>query len=53
MLGGTAARMFGFDMTSLQRVADRIGPTVANVRTPAARLPSVPEESMSPVFLDG
>ena len=29
MLGGTAARVFGFDMGRLQRVADRIGPTVA------------------------
>lgn len=51
MLGGTAGRVFGFDMGRLQRVADRIGPTVADVRTPPAKLPSVPDESMSPVFL--
>jgi predicted TIM-barrel fold metal-dependent hydrolase len=51
MLGGTAARVFGFDRGRLQQVADRIGPTVRDVRTRPARLPSVPEESLSPVFL--
>jgi predicted TIM-barrel fold metal-dependent hydrolase len=51
MLGGTAARVFGFDMGRLQRLADRIGPTVQDVRTPPEKLPSVPDESMSPVFL--
>jgi predicted TIM-barrel fold metal-dependent hydrolase len=51
MLGGTAARVFGFDLGRLQQVADRIGPTVQDVRTPPAKLPSVPDESMSPVFL--
>jgi predicted TIM-barrel fold metal-dependent hydrolase len=51
MLGGTAARVFGFDTGRLQRLADRIGPTVRDVRTPPAKLPSVPDESMSPVFL--
>jgi predicted TIM-barrel fold metal-dependent hydrolase len=51
MLGGTAARVFGFDMGRLQWLADRIGPTVQDVRTPPEKLPSVPDESMSPVFL--
>jgi predicted TIM-barrel fold metal-dependent hydrolase len=51
MLGGTAGRVFGFDMGRLQQVADRVGPTVQDVRTPPAKLPSVPDESMSPVFL--
>jgi predicted TIM-barrel fold metal-dependent hydrolase len=51
MLGGTAARVFGFDLGRLQQLADRIGPTVQDVRTPPAKLPSVPDESMSPVFL--
>jgi hypothetical protein len=43
--------VFGFDMGRLQQVADRVGPTVRDVRTPPAKLPSVPDESMSPVFL--
>jgi NAD(P)-dependent dehydrogenase (short-subunit alcohol dehydrogenase family) len=51
MLGGTAARVFGFALGRLQQLADRIGPTVEDVRTPPAKLPSVPDESMSPVFL--
>ena len=50
MLGGTAATVFGFDMAFLQGVADRIGPTVDDVRTPPARLPRVPQDTMSPVF---
>ncbi len=33
MLGGTAARVFGFDLDQLQHLADQIGPTVADVRT--------------------
>lgn len=50
MLGATAAQVFGFDMEFLQGVADRIGPTVDDVRTPPARLPRVPQDTMSPVF---
>jgi len=50
MLGATAAEVFDFDMVALQALADRIGPTVADVRTPPARLPRVPEDTMSPVF---
>ncbi|GAF47630.1 amidohydrolase family protein [Rhodococcus wratislaviensis] len=50
MLGGTAAEVFDFDMAALQVLADRIGPTVKEVRTPPAKLPRVPEDTMSPVF---
>jgi predicted TIM-barrel fold metal-dependent hydrolase len=50
MLGATAARVFGFDLAHLQVIADRIGPTVRDVRTRPATLPSVPEQTMSPVF---
>ncbi len=50
MLGATAAGVFGFDLVQLQSVADRIGPSVRDVRTRPATLPSVPEQTMSPVF---
>jgi predicted TIM-barrel fold metal-dependent hydrolase len=50
MLGATAAGVFAFDLASLQGVADRIGPTVADVQSRPAKLPSVPAETMSPVF---
>jgi predicted TIM-barrel fold metal-dependent hydrolase len=50
MLGGTAAAVFGFDLVALRQIADRIGPTVAEVRTTPERLPRVPDDTMSPVF---
>lgn len=34
ILGGTAAHLYGFDLDALVPVAERIGPTVAEVRTP-------------------
>ena len=34
ILGGNAARCFGFDLVALQRHADRVGPTVENLATP-------------------
>jgi predicted TIM-barrel fold metal-dependent hydrolase len=30
MLGGNAARLYGFDLNALQRVADRIGPRIGD-----------------------
>jgi predicted TIM-barrel fold metal-dependent hydrolase len=50
MLGQTAAEVFNFDISLLQGLADRFGPTVAEVRTPPKSVPQVPEESKSPVF---
>jgi len=50
MLGSTAAEVFGFDLPGLQELADRIGPTVNDVRTVPQQLPRVPEDTMSPVF---
>jgi predicted TIM-barrel fold metal-dependent hydrolase len=39
MLGGNAARCYHLDLAALQPVADRIGPTEAQLRTPVERLP--------------
>lgn len=50
MLGATAADVFGFDTTVLQAIADRIGPTVAEVRAGAQTVPGFPEDTLSPVF---
>jgi hypothetical protein len=36
MIGGNAARGYGFDLEALRPVADRIGPTVAEVAQPLA-----------------
>jgi predicted TIM-barrel fold metal-dependent hydrolase len=42
ILGGNACRVFGFDGAKLQEVADRVGPTVADLSTQAA-LDDIPE----------
>lgn len=34
ILGGTAARVYGFDLDALAPIAERIGPTVEETRTP-------------------
>jgi predicted TIM-barrel fold metal-dependent hydrolase len=49
-----AADLYGFDLTVLQAVADRIGPTMAEIRTPLppeAR-PKYPDETRCTVFMD-
>jgi hypothetical protein len=39
ILGGTAAEVYGFDVAALQPIADRIGPTLEEIRTPLDSLP--------------
>jgi predicted TIM-barrel fold metal-dependent hydrolase len=39
MLGLNATRCYGLDVRELQRVADRVGPTEAELRNPVAALP--------------
>jgi predicted TIM-barrel fold metal-dependent hydrolase len=50
MLGETAAEVYGFDFARLQAIADRVGPTVAEVAEPLTTLPRVPEDTYSAVF---
>jgi predicted TIM-barrel fold metal-dependent hydrolase len=47
-----AAELYGFDLAALQRIADRIGPTVAELETPLAdwEWPSYPDETACSVF---
>ncbi|HWE57972.1 MAG TPA: amidohydrolase family protein [Acidimicrobiales bacterium] len=49
MLGGNAARAYGFDLDRLAPLVDRIGPTVAEVATP---LETVPAGARSTAFED-
>ena len=50
MLGGNAAALYGFDLDALQPIADRVGPTVAELATPveAAQIP--PDADRCPAF---
>ncbi len=50
MLGGTAARVYGFDERALQKVADVIGPTVDEIDTPLVDPPSFPDETVTPAL---
>jgi len=49
MLGGNAARIYGFNIAALQPIADRVGPTVAEVDS---GLDAVPEGAVSLAFQD-
>ena len=49
MLAGTAADLYDFDLAALQPIADRIGPTLTDIRTPLTGVPNSP----SPTFLEG
>jgi predicted TIM-barrel fold metal-dependent hydrolase len=40
MLGDNAARCYGLDLRALQPIADRIGPTEAELRVPVEQLPA-------------
>jgi hypothetical protein len=39
ILGGNAARVYGFDLEALQGIADRVGPTVEELGTPLDKFP--------------
>lgn len=47
MVGGNAAGVYGFDLAALAPLAERVGPTVAEIATP---LDSVPEGASSTAF---
>jgi hypothetical protein len=50
MLGLTAAKVFNFDVGYLQSLADRVGPTVAEVKAMPSAIPQIPGDTLSPVF---
>jgi predicted TIM-barrel fold metal-dependent hydrolase len=47
VLGGNAAALYGFDVDRLQPIADRVGPTIAELAVPYE---GVPEGNRSPAF---
>ncbi|MFG3255477.1 amidohydrolase family protein [Streptomyces sp. NPDC048172] len=50
MVGGNAARVYGFDTALLDPVAARVGPTAEEIAEP---LTAVPEDASSPAFAPG
>jgi hypothetical protein len=36
ILGENAARVYGFDVPAMRQIADRVGPTIAQIRGEAA-----------------
>jgi predicted TIM-barrel fold metal-dependent hydrolase len=46
MLAGTAAELYGFDLAKLRPLADRVGPTVAEVARPLTELPENPNQAL-------
>ncbi|MFH8476142.1 amidohydrolase family protein [Streptomyces sp. NPDC018000] len=50
MAGGNAARVYGFDLAALDRVAATVGPTVAEIAEP---LKEIPPDATSPAFAPG
>jgi predicted TIM-barrel fold metal-dependent hydrolase len=48
IVGGAAARLYGFDLTALAPVAERVGPTLGEIATPLDR---VPDDATSYAFL--
>jgi predicted TIM-barrel fold metal-dependent hydrolase len=49
-----AASVYGFDLDELQPIADRIGPTIAEIKTPlpADERPRFPEDTRCTIFMD-
>ncbi|MET8690740.1 amidohydrolase family protein [Streptomyces sp. NPDC004732] len=50
MVGGNAARVYGFDLERLGQIAARVGPTVGELDDP---LKKTPADATSPVFATG
>jgi predicted TIM-barrel fold metal-dependent hydrolase len=48
VLGGNAAEVFGFDLDTLAPIAERVGPTIDELRQPYT---GVPEGNRSPAFV--
>jgi hypothetical protein len=52
LLATRAAEVYGFDLDELQSIADRIGPTRREIRTPLAddELPRFPQDTRCTIF---
>ena len=46
MLAQNAAELYGFDLDKLAPIAQRVGPTVEELRVPLTELPEDPSEAL-------
>jgi predicted TIM-barrel fold metal-dependent hydrolase len=46
ILAGTAAELYGFDLKKLQPLADKVGPTVAEIAQPLTELPASANQAL-------
>ena len=46
LLAGNAADLYGFDLDALAPIAERVGPTVDELRVPLTELPEDPSEAL-------
>ena len=46
LLGGNAAELYGFDLTALEPIARKVGPTVSELQVPLTQLPEDPSEAL-------
>jgi hypothetical protein len=46
ILAGNAAEVYGFDLDKLAPLANKVGPTVAEIATPLDVLPDPPNEAL-------
>jgi predicted TIM-barrel fold metal-dependent hydrolase len=46
LLGGNAAKLYGFDMDALEPLAEKYGPTVDEIAQPLTELPENPNEAL-------
>jgi len=52
VLGGNAAKVYGFDWSALERIADEVGPRVSDVDVPLA-LDEVPDAALTMALREG
>jgi len=46
ILGGNAAKLYGFDLTKLDPLASTVGPTVEEIKVPLTELPEKPNQAL-------
>ena len=46
ILGGNAAKLYGFDLAKLDPIAEKVGPTIDEIKVPLTELPEKPNQAL-------